>query len=270
MAVLKHYESEWNGLNLAEIAHAMGRNAGAVAKPDFYRFFYQRLQAANFDFNAAWLQNKQFQSRRMRYYFDKFNLELGYPARALSIGAGLGVVEAPLLKAGYDLTLQECQDHSFAYLRQSGLRFQSWIGEDLKLIPAQPFDIIFIFTVSYAISPRDYPGFLRAVRQLLRPGGRLVLWDPVPSLKALPGLRRVKDRLKRRHSIFWGWLRTPVEHRRALRQSGFHLDEFYMTDHDDMQYTALSWRIGIHGLSWGQDLAQWFICRRPERDACND
>jgi|SRR6185437_1107957 len=252
-------QSEWHGLPLAELARASGSRPDVPPSPAFYRLFYQRLREMNYAFNQAWLEAKNLETERMRYYLDHASSTAGGRAKAASIGAGLGVVEAPLLEAGYDLTLQECQDESFDYLRRRGLSFRCFIGPDLTQMPGQPFDIAFMFTVSYVVAPGEYAAFLSGLCSILRPGGKLVLWDPLPTWRNLPLARRVLDWSKRRESIFWGWLRTPREHAQALRRAGFALDEIFVTGSKGNVVRRLApsgaWR-------WGQGVAQYLVAHR--------
>jgi SAM-dependent methyltransferase len=92
--------------------------------------------------------------------------------RILDFGAGGGMMARPLAAAGYDVRCVEPDDGLRARLRASGLEAHA----ALDAIPAASLDLIYTFNVLEHIA--DDRGAVAALRERLKPGGRLVVYVP--------------------------------------------------------------------------------------------
>ena len=90
----------------------------------------------------------------------------------LDFGAGTGVLARPLAAAGYDIRCVEPDDGLRARLRASGLAAYA----DLDAIPAGSLDLAYTVNVLEHIA--DDRGAAAALRDRLKPGGRLLVYVP--------------------------------------------------------------------------------------------
>jgi len=265
--VIEHYDRNWHGLSLEEVAQAAGIDPAAVANHHFYRAFYERLRQNGFRVASEWADQKRRWTPWVQRYLDQRRRETGSASRGISVGAGLGIVEEPLLSRGYDIVLHECQPDSFEYLRHRGVRFEQIIGTDLSSVASETFDVAFMLTISYVFPADGFVPVLRDVRRILRPGGLLVLAELLPPFSKLPivtrthraGLRLLGRR--RAPGVFWGWLRTAAEHRAALRQAGFTVEETLFLDDRGQRVSAPLLPFGC-ALPHSHAVSQWFVARR--------
>ena len=111
---------------------------------------------------------------------------VGLPAgsRVLDAGCGTGNLTLPLGERGYDVLALDSSPHMLRRARQKHphLRFQSGdLGGELPFESAS-FDAITCSNVLYTLP--DPAGALREFRRVLKPGGRLVVTNPVPGCRA--------------------------------------------------------------------------------------
>ncbi len=148
------------------------------------------------------------------WIFDRARPYLG--ARVLDVGAGLGVFTELALDAGAEVVACEPDPEFVATLRERvGARAGATVREETaeSLDPGSGFDSAICFNVLEHVP--DDEGALRRIRELLRPGGRLLLL--VPAHPRLHGAYDGAVGHERRY--------TGAGLRNALVGAGFALDE---------------------------------------------
>ncbi|MGE5515470.1 MAG: class I SAM-dependent methyltransferase [Bacteroidota bacterium] len=213
------YQTEWNGIPLSEVAAMAGLSENALASSNFYGAFYREFRQRGFPLQAGWVETKARTSTRVRAVLDETLPRFREEGRvALAVGAGLGIVELPLVADGYRIHLQECQGESLAYFTDRSERpvEKVWIAPTLSDVPDASYDAVYFNQVLYALDDSQYQSAMADAFRVLKPGGVLAVWD------AECPLRDVLGRLYRRHGgVFWGWLRSRWLHEASARQAGF-------------------------------------------------
>lgn len=157
-------------------------------------------------------------------------------ADVLDVGCGVGLLDAMLTQATASLTGVDVSGQSLeqAGVHCPGARFLRYDGERLPFA-ARGFDLTFAVCVLHHVPPARWPGFVREMARVTRPGGRVVImehnpWNPltryvvsrVPfdkdAVLLRPGVSRALlaeaglTRLEVRHFLF-----TPFGHALARR-----------------------------------------------------
>src|SRR5882672_255055 len=202
------FQSEWNGIDLEAIAKLPGTLQGGSPGARFYAEYYRRLASAGGAAGTGWEREKLANAEALRGWLDQLALELGRPAtqlRVTSVGAGLGVVEQPLVLEGFQITLHEVQDESLEQARRrmaaTGHELPTVVGP-LSAI-AERFDVAYLGTCEYAItSSRAHEEFFQSVRATLVPGGGIIAMDVAPSWRMVT--RDLRNRVGVHPGILWG------------------------------------------------------------------
>ena len=237
------FQTQWQNISLLDIAEQKKIDPNTVAASDFYEAFYDQFDESDYNFDDDWIKIKQAQTDKMRNFINE-KLSANSNARFLSIGAGTGFVEEPLLNEGFNIDLQECQPVSLNYLRKKRIPFKEYITSDLSILPQEEYDVIFAFGISYCFSYDDYKSLLESIYGLLVNGGQLILNDPNINLPRRPLIKyilypyeKLKQWLREYRStsyyakgVFWGWLRHSYLHRILAQRSGFYLKREFFTD----------------------------------------
>ena len=102
--------------------------------------------------------------------------------RVLDVGAGVGAIAFPMVRAGLDVTALEVLPEAVAYLRKRGV-IDVRLGGVEALDADDRFDTIVCLMngVGLAGSLSGVPAFLRALERHLRPGGTILLDSTDPS-----------------------------------------------------------------------------------------
>ena len=109
---------------------------------------------------------------------------LSADARLLDFGAGTGTIAEQVAALGYQVTCLEPDLHLQARLSDAGLPV---VADAIAAKAAAPFDVV--YSVSVIEHIEDDVGALTEIRELLRPGGKLVIFVP-----AFPMLYSEMDR----------------------------------------------------------------------------
>jgi len=220
------YQDSWNNISLAEIAELRGLDVTEPAAEHFYEAFYQKMLSANYSFDPEWLAVKMKTTAWLKELCDRSGV---YPGRgkAISLGAGTGIVELPLIEQGYDIELQECQRQSLEYIKRKGATFTEWIISDFDGLPSERYDAIYVGSLSYALDFSHYQRFFYHCFRILKRGGKLLLWDPECVIPPLHWILNVYSALTpgKPKRVFWGWLRSGIVHRSLAANAGLQLVE---------------------------------------------
>lgn len=199
------YQAAWHDKPLPPHIASLPRHAQ-------YDAVYREEARTGFQAPESWFTSKKKQA-------DIFAGELRGADRILSIGAGLGVIEKHLIDAGLKVDLQECQGESFNWFRQqmAGREMPTlYESKDLSIIPSNSYDAILVVSVVYVFDNRQYIEFLRECRRILRPAGKLIVWDHDAHMPIGLLLRPL-----RRNWVRWGLVRTPDTQMDLIAKGGF-------------------------------------------------
>ena len=226
------WETEWNGISLVDITKENRIPFDKVADNKVYREYYKKLEKNGFKLSQEWIEKKAksaiFISEVVEKYLMKTNKK---NPKILSIGAGLGIVELPLLLKGYDLTLQECQAISFNYLKNKVQHLpKTLICNDLSNVESSSFDVIFSLTSTYPLDDKTYLAFLQSMRRIVADDGIVVIWEHLSTLKTIMVSLVRKILRKKNNGILWGWLRVFPQHLSFINKAGLTPIEIILMD----------------------------------------
>lgn len=164
--------------------------------------------------------------------------------RALSWGAGLGVVEAEMARAGLRVHAVEVEKND---------RYWSPLVTHFRNIADVPsnerYDVAFSVSTLYSMTDTDARSLLSELRRRLTPNGLLILFEQ-DSHSVYGAVKSTIARLIRtpsRHYTLWGFLRTPAQ-LMALRPSGVRLIQSrYFALRDDWSYREIDDPLRILG-----------------------
>lgn len=234
------YQTEWQGIQFSEFTTLSDTElAGADFYNAFYREFFTRNKGYD-DLDAAWRQKKDELTEWLAGH-------VGPGARVLSLGCGLGYMEAQLHRRYGDrieLHVSDYASDALRWLRQvlPAERFHT-VGD---VDGHKPYDLIYLSAVDYALSAPALMHLVADQRALLTPTGTCILisasYIEESESLALRSRTQLKNVVKaalratkldrRDRGQFWGWLRTRSEYR-ALIRAGYSRTEdgFVETPH---------------------------------------
>ena len=229
---IKFWQEEWNNISLLEIAKSLNYPLNQVADYRIYEEYYNRLEKNGYKFQEGWLEAKWKTSFLIRSFIDDYgNIEDIKNPRVLYVGVGLGIIEAHLIEKGYDITLQECQEASFNYLRNKNLSAKMIISQNLMDIGGDSFDIVYSITSTYAMDDDVYLDFLKSMKRIVKHSGFILIWEHLATLDSV-----VKDGIKQfigyhqPKGILWGWLRPIRDHISLAKEAGLRMEEALLFD----------------------------------------
>ena len=228
------YQRKWNGVDLLDVAAAPGRMEKGVPSPAFYAEYYRRLRAAGDHLPAEWWAVKERNTKLLaRWISAAAGTRDPRSLAVLSVGAGLGAVELPLIEQGYRITLHEVQDESLAFAvnraSQRGITLDVVTGAVAQV--GRTFDLVYLGTCEYCVAdPDGYKAFLSEVRGAVARGGRVTALDFEPGLRSYVAAWLAPVRNAR--GIRWGRLRSAAERTRAFASAGLEVTvcELYNED----------------------------------------
>jgi len=216
---LELFQTEWNNISLTDIAQKLDLNPDDVAAHHFYNEFYIQLKDNNYVIDSDWKIKKEQMTLLLKQKIDE--LSKYKRIKVLSIGAGLGLIELPLIIDGYDIELQECQAESFEYIK-SQISIKEWITNDFSDLPADSYDLIYMSIVSYVFDLPTYKEVLKNCSRILKKGGKLIIWDPrCPNPIVYKTKTFIKHLLNFPRGVKWGWARSCSLHTALAEKAGF-------------------------------------------------
>jgi 2-polyprenyl-3-methyl-5-hydroxy-6-metoxy-1,4-benzoquinol methylase len=210
------YQDEWQGLKLQEIYHAQNRT---IADSTFYRSFYETLLTQGKDISKKWVAQKHNISEWLESEYLIPMLKRDIAPKILSIGAGLGIIEEPLLRKGYRIDLQECQEKSLENIIKAHPNVKYYICDcrNMRDISSNSYDMVYAVGVDYIFGRYDYKIMLDEIARLIKPDGIVIVVNI--SNISITGLFRELIRpfyygivKKDSRGIPWGYKRTLGEH----------------------------------------------------------
>jgi 2-polyprenyl-3-methyl-5-hydroxy-6-metoxy-1,4-benzoquinol methylase len=186
------YQTEWLGINLSKLIKEMSYPAHKVPDSKIYNELYKTIfQNNSFFLDLTWLERKRTLSAWLESYFEQHALK---KAKMLSIGCGFGVIEAPLIKQGYNIELQECQEYSIEYFkRHYPEEFQKTkfiLSNDLKNIQTSSYEVVLSITSTYCLDKEILDLFLTEVKSILKKGGIFIWYETALTMTDLMSYAR--------------------------------------------------------------------------------
>lgn len=210
------WQTEWQDISLEKICVINHKKKSEVISADFFSEFYRMLGANGWKFQNNYYKDKikyaDWLEKTVRFLTKK-----NANPKCLSVGCGVGLIEAYMIKKGYDVELQECQGQSFAYLKSKGINVgKYWISQDLSELPVSTYDVVWTNLVLYCMKEEEIKVIVKNVSRILKEGGIFIIVDVAPQLKDFLG-----ERLMGRHyhrGIFWGYIRSVLEYERLVKK----------------------------------------------------
>ena len=227
---VKFFQQEWFGESLAHHRDKLNLPKGALASSEIYTSIYESLLDHNFrNISEEWISKKL---TLIPLISDIINQEKIDP-KILSIGCGLGIIEHELIKLGFSVDMQECQDISTKYVFE---RFPNdFIGHkfynsfDLSDISDNQYSVIISVTSTYCLSDDVLKIFLSKVNNLLTKDGIFIWYETVLTAQDLYSYFRQLFSA-RDEDVFWGWKRSVGDFYNRMSANGFALKEHLYLD----------------------------------------
>jgi len=255
------YSRDWHGIDLVDVAREAGVPEKTVANRDVYSALYRRWARASFRASPEWAGGKQKVADAIRSTILR---HAPPPELAISLGAGLGLVEQHLIRSGWNVELQECQAESLDYARRF-VATRVWTT-DFAGLPSAAYSAVLAIGLVYVFDTAGYRTFVRECARMLKPGGLLLVWDHDPRLP-LALVKRFFDRYVRgRHDLRWGWLRSPAVHTALVASQGLQpIDaRFFDARIDEVPPPS---RVAGFQMPAERSVALCLLFRKPMRDA---
>ncbi len=251
------YQTNWHGINLLDIAKKVCLNKNELPGASFYEKFYKLLEENKVLLSSDWVDKKKQLAIEIKNiltkYYNKDNI-------ILSVGSGFGIVELELIKAGFNIDLQECQEYSLQHItdRQN---LKIIISNDLSEIPSDHYDIVMAITSTYCLNLQTLGQFLSAISRVIKKDGILIwyetsltYYDIFGSVKML-----VYNKLKGVDAIgvLWGWKRSMSAQKKTAIKNKLHpLEQLYFDKNNSIIKPNLvfnmpldqkvAWQLGIY------------------------
>ncbi len=203
MLKIPFYQLTWNGVDLKALAQDINHPTNQVPTPAFYDAYYAKVNASPDLIGQDWKERKQKnQSHWLKTQLDAY---AGKSAKSISIGAGFGLIELPLIEDGYQIELYDFQSSSFDHLcMQDKTTCHSGSWDDL---PDSTYDICFTMATTYAFDEPTFKDFAAMAQRILKPGGVCMIMDTSIGWQEIYGqLRNFKNYEK--NYMLWGYKRS--------------------------------------------------------------
>lgn len=212
------WQTEWQDISLEKICVMTHKKKSEIVSADFFAAFYRKLGANGWKFQANYYRDKVKYANWLEKEVRILTERKANP-KCLSIGCGVGLIEACMMDKGYDIDLQECQEESFAYLKRRGSEAKTgkyWVSQDLSELPDAAYDVVWTNLVLYCMKEEEIQTIVKNVSRILKEGGAFIIVDVAPQLKDF-----LKERFtgKSYHrGIFWGYVRSVLEYERLVKK----------------------------------------------------
>lgn len=195
------YQTVWNKVDLINLAHELGHPLNKLPTNQFYEAYYDNFLSNQKTFEHEWKASKRIQTDWLRCQIDSL-VDKDLPV--LSVGAGTGIIEQPLIQAGYNIHLQEFQKKSLEIFGASALTTCHYT--DLSEIIDEQYGMIVTIAMTYALDETALRAFFASCNKLLTKNGILVILDTSLSWKEIYSYIRNKKYYENNH-LLWGYKR---------------------------------------------------------------
>ncbi|MBW8308957.1 MAG: hypothetical protein K0M45_04885 [Candidatus Paracaedibacteraceae bacterium] len=222
---LKFYQKEWFGENLEGLAKHYGHKLTDLAGDQIYRAVYQKLLSNQFtNISENWILKKEALSHYLSNILKSFKIE--HP-HILSVGCGVGIVEHFLIRQGFNIDLQECQDLSIQYLHTKfpeeykSINFIESL--DLKQIDNSCYNVVMAITSTYCLPNTILASFLDSINRITSSNGYFIWYETVLTKQEIINALKNLVRGRTTEGLFWGWKRSTSSMIKLAKQHGFNL-----------------------------------------------
>jgi len=217
-------QTEWQGIQFSNVGIPL--DPAKPAAPEFYAVFYDelvRVRPTRGDLPENWQAAKSETAAAIATLVDQND-------RLLSCGAGLGYVEQRLVNEHGLHGVSVCDlAPATSHFDPEGLLTPIDTPSSSQRMGGQEFDVIIMVQVLYALERTDAIEALQNLKQMLAPGGQLILFNMSPILpengevhpdslparlrstvRKVPVLRNLVRRLRTKplgQEQGWGWVR---------------------------------------------------------------
>lgn len=185
---------------------------------------YEKMKEDHFQLDPDFIEIRKKTSSWLERLMQDLNI-LPQTSQILSIGAGLGLVEIPLINKGYNITLQEHQDQSFFYIKKAlpQVQLKFLCTKDVSDVSKNMYDFIYAYGVFCVIDMKYLSSFMKNIYQILKPGGcfAIISGDGAYSWDLL------KTLFVKHQGVLWGWKRPWQLTAWYAKKVGFTLEAHY-------------------------------------------
>lgn len=215
------YQTHWNNVDLVSLAKELGCSTHELPSNKFYEAYYKQINHSQVLLDQKWIDNKGYQTKWLKEQIENYGNK---KSSILSVGAGIGVIELPLIKEGCNIHLQEYQDESLKILKASELT--TCYSEDLKNIQNIKFDIIVVIGVTYAMNDKELVDFFVSCNRLLTKNGTLIILDTSLSWFEIYSMFRNKKSYEKTQ-LLWGTKRSISLFKKSAKNFHLIMLDFY-------------------------------------------
>ena len=235
----KQYQKSWHEINFTDF---FDPNQKKVSDVDFYESFYEKflkVYSSYEDLPASYIENKM---PTIKFLCNKISNK----KNILSIGCGLGIIENLIfkeLKEAPKIIGVEPSNTALTWIQEKNI-FPVYSGYfPLALAECETkFDYSYARAIEYLFNQEEYIEFLKSV--ILYGIKEFSIISVSPDRRNIDFI--VKDWVKEILSTlglyergqFWGYLRTPKDHKTAFIEAGFEIVEIEKVDFSTISITG--------------------------------
>lgn len=223
------YKREFLGVNLASLPAATKVEPHPVG-PELWEQLYAQVNEERDQVDGSWQFAKtDYGNRLLTDIIVPWEFRHGRKPRILSVSVGLGVAEEEWLKAGYDVTLHECQHESLEDIHRRYPTAPLLYGDLRDVVFEEKYDIIAILSVEAVLNAEEVVSFLQRLSGPLSDDGVIIIDSAsVLSLRQLAAesIKRVTGYYRKPY-VFWAWWRTPGFLAGLARKAGLDVEAIY-------------------------------------------
>lgn len=202
MTSIPFYQTIWNGVNLMQICKDTGERNNCLPSAKFYENYYNIVLSNKDNLSDSWSQQKQIQTAWLKEQLLKYGT---LSSKSLSIGAGTGIVELPLIKEGFPIDLHDFQHVSFDHYGAKDVT--NCFSCDLSDLGDKSYDIIFSMATTYAMDEQMLKDYLKKTRKLLKPNSIFLWLDTSLSWQEIYSYYRNR-KYYTKNCVLWGYKRN--------------------------------------------------------------
>lgn len=164
------YQTQWHGIDLIALAKKIRHPLQVAADAKFYEAFYQELFAKQ-NLSQGWQRKKRKISDWLLKQLYQYNL---VDKKILSIGAGTGIVEEPLIDQGIEIDLHDVQPDSF-FISGMNEKTNCYAMEICEI--SKKYDVLVCIAALYALSDSQITSFFSNCTNILKEKGIFIILD---------------------------------------------------------------------------------------------